>query len=269
MQFSLGKPDETWQKYGLTQAPILFNNAKTPYKAIIREGKLISILGKNYFLLPNEEVLELATQAAEMAGLQPFTEGGVRSRAMIKHGHIFYNKDKTVMHAWFAPKNNTIEVNGEKMHIGCNVINSIDGSTSFGCSVFTFRHICSNGVIFGYKQISGVRHIHTKSLGNIVKQLKTMMLQIMDKGNETIEKYRLLAEQEVTENLIEKIRKSRLPKKILPDYITNPEEVAINLSDLTKWELYNDITEAIWHNSSSGLKTKQFQFQTLHQILKV
>jgi hypothetical protein len=269
MQFSLGELNQTWQKYGLTEAPLLFNGQKTPFKAIIREGKLVTIAGRSYYLLPNEYVKEIADKAAELAGLKPFKGGATRNKKLIQEGNVFYNREKTVMHAWYAP-DATIDVEGEKMHIGCNVINSIDGSTAFGCSVFTFRHICSNGVIIGYRQIAAFRHIHVQSLSKVIENLKNQMLLIMDEANAIIEKYRQLAQQMADEELINRIKKSRIPKKVLPEYLQTPEEEAEGyIPAVTKWQLYNDITEAIWHNSSSDLRTKQFQFQTLHAIMKV
>ena len=77
-----------------------------------------------------------------------------------------------------------------------------------------------------------------------------------------------MAEQRITEKLIERIKKSRLSRKVLPDYIT-AEEISPEVFLTSQWELYNDITEAIWHNVKAGMKTKTFQFKVLHQVLGV
>jgi len=72
--------------------------------------------------------------------------------------------------------------------------------------------------------------------------------------------------EKAEEELLTKIRKSRLPKKILPGYL---QEDAIEVPQLSKWEVYNDLTAAIWHNPKSDLRTKEFQFNTVHAVLKV
>lgn len=169
------------------------------------------------------------------------------------------------MHAWYTPKT-TYNVQGEKMKIGCDVRNSIDGTSSFGCGVFTYRKICKNGVIYGHKQIAGFSRIHTKGLQPIIKNLKERMLLVMEKAEDILRSYKELAEQTITNELIEKIRKSRIPKKVLPGYIS---EKKADQPQITQWQLYNDLTELIWHNPKSDLRTKNFQFQTLHAVLKV
>jgi hypothetical protein len=43
--------------------------------------------------------------------------------------------------------------------------------------------------------------------------------------------------------------------KVLPGYLQENEAAPIPPSDLTEWALYNDITEEIWHNPKTGLRT--------------
>lgn len=60
--------------------------------------------------------------------------------------------------------------------------------------------------------------------------------------------------------MVDRILNSRLSLKVLPDYV---KEEGVELPDLSQWELYNDVTELIWHNMEAGLQTKTFQFNTL------
>ena len=276
LKINFGSPDLTWDRYGLAETPILFNGAKTPYKAITRENKLVTILGNGYKVLPNEEAVKIADEAAEMAGLVPFHEfSGEWFQRMEKH--VIYDKDQARVHALYA-SNKHYDVNGEKMHIGVGVHNSIDGTTAFGCGIFTFRHACANMVLAGTrkytqqfdqrKTIEYIYQRHTASLNPVTGDLKNKILTVMDRANEIISTYQRMATEKATQQLIERLRKSRLSAKVLPDYVAKPEE-AIPPADLTQWQLYNDITAAIWHNAKAGLRTKQHRFNVLHQIIPI
>jgi len=85
MKISLGTLDETWQQYNLFQAPLVFNDSQTDYKAIVRQDKIVSIVKEGYELLPNEEAVKIADSAAEMAGLIPFHEL-IQGRMVYSHG---------------------------------------------------------------------------------------------------------------------------------------------------------------------------------------
>jgi hypothetical protein len=75
-----------------------------------------------------------------------------------------------------------------------------------------------------------------------------------------------MAAEKVTDEIIQKIKKSRISNKVLPEYLA-AKVPTVETTDLTQWKVYNDVTEAIWHNAKSAMKTKLFQFQTLHQIM--
>ena len=259
----LGELDKTWQQYDLYQAPLLFNGEKTRYKAIIYKGKIVAVVGRGYELFPNEEALKIADRAARIAGLKPFS---IKAPGIETEGHVLYNQDRTRMRAIYVPDEEIKIADSDRVKVGIQIYNSIDSSSSFGCGLFSFRGICSNGVIFGYQKIYGIRKIHTKSLTAAINSLKNRIALMMDKARDVIAEYRRMAQTEITEELIEKIRKSRLSKKILPEYLREEEA---EIPTITEWELYNDITEAIWHNAKAGMRTKTHQFQVLHQVMEV
>lgn len=272
MEISFGKPDDTWQQYGLVEFPINYNQQTSKYKALTRNGDLISFVGSGYQLIPNEEAVKIADRAAKLSGLVPFTEfTGDWCGTMEKH--VILDKHGNRCHALYA-SNETYEVEGEKMHLGVGVHNSIDGSTAFGCGVFTFRKACANLVLAGTKgftekftQTSTLEYLykrHTASLDPAEADLKNAILRVMQRVPEILAAYNQMAQIKATEALVEKLKESRLSKKVLPDYITEDEA---KVPDISNWEVYNDITEAIWHNAKSGLRTKTFQFDALHRIM--
>ena len=260
MEINFGEPYMAWKQYGLEQYPIQVDGKDTNYKAIFKDNGLVKVLGKDYELFPNEEALKIADAAASLAGLTPFAPKTFGVRA---EGHMLYNKQETKMRAIYTP-GKIQRVVGEEVIVGVNVFNAIDGSSSFGCGIFTFRSICSNGVIFGYEEVMSLRRIHTKGLQAAIEDMKAKMVLVMEQGTSLLETYRRMAAVKVTEKFIDRILSSRLPAKVLPYYLKEEEA---KLPDITEWQLYNDVTELIWHNEKTGLHSKTFQFNTLHSII--
>ena len=271
MKIEFGEDLSRWGDYGYQELPLIFNGEPTGYKAIIRRGKLVNILGQGYVLLPHEYAIEIADQAAELVGLEPFSRVKVWGlKKFGEHSHVLVDdlEIPRQMRAVYLLPDALEPIDGEEVHVGVDVFNSIDGSTAFGASIFTYRYVCENGVFIGKESVFSLRKIHTKSLNDVIEHLKYRLTQVMERAPEVLETYRRLAEQKITEKLIERIKKSRLSRKVLPDYIT-VEEVSPEVFNISQWELYNDITEAIWHNVKAGMKTKTFQFKVLHQVLGV
>jgi len=255
--------DTEWLNYGLTENYIKLNGEDTGYKAILRDEEMVAIVRKGYRLWPNEEALKLADKAAKLVGLEQFQVSMPGARG---EDHILYDERRHKMKAIYV-LTNEVDIKGDGVNVGVSVHNSIDGTSSFGCGLFTFRSICSNGVIFGRKDITAVRHRHTKGLETVLEQMQNTMTYMMEQALDIVESYRQMARRKVTASLIEKIRKSRfIPKKVLPEYL-QLDEAQETLVELTEWEMYNDITELIWHNDRTGMVTKDLQFNALHKIM--
>jgi hypothetical protein len=271
-RISFGEADETWRKYDLNQMQIRFNDSDTGYKAIVHQGEMVSIVRRGYELLPNEEAVSIADQAADLAGLVPFDEFTGDWFVRMKD-HVIYDRAAHRVHALYA-LNQDYDVNGDKMHIGVGVHNSIDGSLGFGCGIFTFRTACANMVFAGlpgysqsFDQRRTLEHVyrkHTAGLRSILDDMGNVILRVMERAGDVLLSYRRMADEKVTNELIDRILNSRLSRKTLPDYLTEEDAT---IPDLSKWQLYNDVTELIWHNQKSGLKTKTFQFKTLHSLI--
>lgn len=256
-----GPANDQWAEYDLTQPRVLFDGAETRYKAILKGSELVAILGKDYHLLPNEEALKIANSAAKLAGLQPFDPFQVPG---IKHeGNVLYSENGHRIRAIYTTSK-PAKVDGDEVNVGVNVFNAIDGSSSFGCGLFTFREICSNGVIYGYEKIMSVRRIHTKGMEAVVEDLKGRIVVVMEYGQTLVEKYRAMAAKKATEKMVDTILKTRIPARVLPEWIKEEELV---MPDLSSWDLYNDVTEKIWKNEKAALRTKTFQFGQLHRAV--
>lgn len=271
MEIDFSAVTDTWKQHDLSEASIRINGINTGKKAIIRGREPVAIVSNKYFLYPNEEAIKAADESADLANLIHFTQFRHRwykSSNSELGGHVIMNNRNTRMHALYAT-DKTHLVNGEKVRLGVEIHNSIDGSRSFGCGVFTFREICSNGVILGYTEL-GTRVVmkHYQKLGNFAKEMKTNIIAVLDRGLQILEEYKRLAQEAITQELIEEIRKMEVPKKLLPDYVKTPaEQLNLNLDSITKWDLYNDLTEAIWH-SKTAITSKQHYCTIIHRTVR-
>lgn len=260
MKIEFGEDKTKWGHYGIAEPKIVFNGEPTGFKAIVKDDELVKMLTDRYHLFPNEEALKVANKAAELSGLRPFD---AETPGMVNEHHVVYDKLIHKMRALYTVEGD-MKVDGDSVNVGINVYNSIDGSTSFGAGLFTFRSMCSNGVIFGKHDIRAVRHAHTKGLIPIIEELKGAIVVLMEQGLQLVDTYRQMARIKINDELVEKLIHSHLAAKVLPDYIKEDEARTF---DLTQWDLYNDITEAIWHNEKTGLKSKVFQFSILHKVM--
>jgi len=269
-----GTSDQKWLEYGIDQIPIYLNKEDTDKRVLAKNGKFVAVVGKHYRVLPNELALSLADESAKLSNLTPAT--GILDHAMGHGGMEWFGdtkhaiKNKWKLHA-FYDTGREITVGDTGVKVGVAVHNSIDGSTGFNVGIFTFRFICSNAVFVGFKGSSFQGQTldylygrHTVGLGNLINQLQEKMVGIMDKAHFIVDAYEQMDRVKASEELVKKIRASRISDKILPDYMKTEELV---LNDLSEWEVYNDLTEAIWHSKQINIDTKITYFDQLHRVM--
>lgn len=110
---------------------------------------------------------------------------------------------------------------------------------------------------------------HTASLKELKDNLKEAILKVMEKADNIIRSYEEMAQRKITEELLQKIKNSTLPRKLLPDYLQLDEEqtTLIEVNGHTEWDIYNDLSANIWHNTKTDVATKNTQFRVLHRVL--
>ncbi len=283
MKIELGKPDMSWSQYDLSTTPILVNGHDFGKTLVARGETPIAIVGDQYTLLPNEEAVKVADELAEQAGLVKFTDfSGPWIIPMRGHPHATYHGENNAkVHAMYA-LNESYKVDGDKMFVGVSVSNAIDGSRAFGAGIFTFRQACRNMVLLAGKKgwefshgrmdhgktLEAMSKRHTKSLEVGTRNFNAIIADAMDKAVGIVDKYKELTRIQVNLELLEKIKKSRLPKSIVSEFMKDEEAAkAVDISSLTQWNLYNDLTATIWHNPKTGIHTKEFLFGQLHGVM--
>ncbi|MEM2582249.1 MAG: DUF932 domain-containing protein [Candidatus Caldarchaeum sp.] len=263
LRIEFGKVDTTWEKYGLVEARIDYNDKPSPYKAIIKDGKLVAILGADYRLIPNEVVVDVGNKVAEEVGAKPFKVRYARTNYLL-------NKAETRVYAnYILPRGFDIE-GKDRVYVGFSLNNSIDGTMAFGASGFTFRSVCANGVFMGYKEIAHFYRKHTKKFEVDFEAVKEAVLKVLEQTRKAIDAYRKMVRVELNEEIAEAIAKSALPRKLLPDYIETEKDKLVRFdTSKTLWDVYNSITEKLWHDARMDIDTKYRYYQVLHSVIPV
>jgi len=264
------KIDETFASYGLWQAPLAYQGKSTPFKAILKEigGKreVIAILGRGYRLVPNGMVDEAVQQVAKVLRID---YAGVGSPRDIRQGEVVRTEDPDSFRAyWTMVFPQKYSVDGG-VYLGVQVRNSEDGSMGFGIDLFTFREICSNGAILRTGDLE-IRTYwkHTKGLQLDVGKIKNVIVSIVDKGQRVLETYRKLQELKLNEEIAERLSK-RISKKYLPEYLQAVKDEIKILKPASLWEVYNDITELVWHSDTASMFSMRRFNQELNKALGI
>lgn len=287
--FQVGQPDDRWnEKYGIQTYPLKYLKEVSPgevlstkmptgtkWSAVTLRGKPIYVARSQYRVLPNEEAKIVADKAADLVGAVP-----------IEQTDLFRGKSETYVQKQYQMRAiyvfpEKVQINGgDKLDYGFVVRNSIDGTMSFGVGGFTFRQICTNAVLFGYKGLGIERTLdtlykrHTKSLIELMdeKLLKNEIILSAEATQELMRHYRQWNQIQLEEDMAKRIvKKLELPKRYIPAYINvdekEPTRVQQLLNHPSVWEFYNNVTDPIWHNEDLGIEGKEHMYDKLHKVL--
>jgi len=254
----------TWkEKYGITEPPLLAHGEDGQlyddkrFKGIFKNGKYNKIVGRNYTVLPNEEVDEMLRDYIKRtnSGLEI-----VKSYSS-HHGDAMY---------WqvLSSRQETVE-KGDDVRIGCIVRNSVGTYVSLGADLFTYRLICSNGAIAKGQDLGtiAIRHIGNKD--NMMLAFGKGIEHIMDRTAGLVRYYKQATKMKVNKLIAEEWAK-RIPQRALPESI----EVEAKTGQVTLtgspnlWSAFNEITAESWKpKKETGFLTKYYISQHAHKVL--
>lgn len=281
-----GKVDSKWEQYGLNQVDIKLRDLDTPYKMIVEDGQPIAITSKKYVLIPNQIVLEAADSVAQKLGAVPFIN--FKGEWFNKpKDHVMMNAEKTRITALYG-FNEPVEITpGDKIQLGFSIRNGIDGGSSFGIGMFTFRHACSNMFIMarmkvgqgmGFDDRSVISKFDTMHQGEGAEMMASVdaivpiVKQVIQSGTKVVDLLRTMATTKITQE--KAFQLMSLPVKYL-DKISGFEvaggkagkkaEVKYT-GDVTEYQAWNDITALLTHDEKGGYGTKMMHFATVQQV---
>ena len=203
----------------------------------------VGTVGKEYLLVPNSEVNELALNIAD------------NSRYVWDKDKLFFDGRRYFQS--FTTQTLTKEVKaGDDVGLGLAFQNSYDGSTSFSVSFFAIRLICKNGMI-SKQNLQSFRFRHDKNMEGFQDEVMSA-IDFINNSEVPLERFvsglRNMTEVPFDVNTLYEIRKKSFPTlpvttfgkcvdKFLDDYDTH--EFAQGHTNL--WDFYNACTNVLWH----------------------
>jgi Domain of unknown function (DUF932) len=279
--FYTGDIDSTWKQYGLYSATLLQgvpgNLSESPYKRI-NKGRnfhdpesLIAIVGREYVLLPNEEVKRI------MDNLAP-------KYHLTLHESAFSKKGYSMFLTYLEPGEKGLEiVPGDIVKFGIMARNSINGTMGLSIDAFTMRLVCGNGAIQRTDTISTYRK-HTSGLKEIVPLLESRIEAILAQSKATTLFLRFIISMELTQDLANRLSSSYIPKKYLPwkfgeetkkpdlDTLTINQTWArtatLGIPDTSLYAVYQHITGAIGHEEDTDAQSKNLYLTAFAQVVE-
>ena len=265
--FGIEKVSEEWIDYGFRELYLTWDGEAIPWKAIVRDGRLVHIASRRYTLLPNEVALKAADRVAKEIGAEKIRE------FLDPCGRLY---------ALYDMKVEAEPIRGVKTRLGIYVYNSVDGSLAYGASVLS---ILSRGSMTFYAFMpyrflatylspeaaaAIVREPHRPGLETDVEKMAERLRKLVRRGEEALGVYRLWSEIELDKDLAD-VLWDRLPRAYLPPYIKALRE-GVSLTELvTVWDVYVDISQKIWVGRKSGkeatIDRKVELYRMLHAAL--
>lgn len=213
----------------VTKVPLYTpEGAQSSREAIILDpegaNQEVGVVSKDYQLVPNQEVVQIAEEVLERAELE---------YTLAKHlfdGRRFRQR-------WIVPELAAEPAVGDVIQVAIDVFNSYDGTSTFGLAFNAQRLACTNGMVVDFL-LGGFRFRH---YGNeeFQEELSWAAQRIRELGPKMLQLAPTI--QQMMEQPVTRIDIQALLKKIdLPK--TYAADVFMDLDGDTEWHLYNAFT---------------------------
>jgi hypothetical protein len=278
LPFDFERVDDTWKKYGLYSIPLLVRASDgTKYddhkfkglfrlKIINKKKELVynKLAHRKYVVFPNEECDIV---------VQKFLDNyGAKFKLDLYKTHTGYNGDAMY---WELRSKKEYDIGtNDKVQLGFIVRNSLACNVSFGVDLFTFRLVCQNGAISKGRDLLSLKipHYGKGSLKQMYDSLYQRIHGLFVEGEELLTQYRIATKIKLRQAAAEAIAK-KISNRYVPDYIDiNPEthvvKIASRRENTSFWNVFNDVTESVWHNNALSFLTKADITNVMHYIMK-
>jgi hypothetical protein len=249
---------EALPRFSLVDAGAVMNGALIPsdYKAIVSEsGKVVAMASNRYKLVQHQDVLDVVETT--------FSKDPEASNFKKK---VMLDNDGARMRAEYIFNDQSFMIGNEVLHPKVDVFNSCDLTWSAGIVMGGWRLICSNGAIASRK-IASYRKKHMPALTmEEVKRSLDLGLKGMNSLADVWQKWQSeplalpYVETAITELHLNQKEETKLIElketesgTVLNDWMTR-EEIGIKQDPLTKWMMFNIVTQFTTHEISSEMR---------------
>jgi len=227
---------EVEREYNYAEKFLKYKGDTIPYKAIVKDGEFLAIVGRNYKLIPNEQIEKIVKEYCEKKG---YKYEDIKSRTRY-HGFVVKNDVGIVVH------------------------NSVDATIALRIDVIVDVGEESYAVF----RVRDVYRRHTKHSGSLVAHLNAIMDAVLSKAEEyrdwlnELDKYRARHYLQALKEGLE-----ILPKKYYIDVLRRAE-YGFDGDGLTLRDVYSDISKRIWA-SNANMLTKLTLYEKLNELMFV
>jgi len=216
--------------YGYQEKIIQYRDNPSKYKAIIKDGDLVAILGKRYKLIPNEQVLDIVKEISEAMDLK-----------------LFYLTYQWRLYCFLRDHD-----------IGVLIINSVDGTESLKCEALFFSN---DTAILPSGYVTNINRKHSRALD--ISELYDIVPRVLETSKEFKGWFENLSNYKV-KDYVDSLKDmvSILPKKYREGCL---EYVYFN-SEYSIKDMYELIVRRIWSNDID-MRTKVHLYKTLNRIV--
>jgi hypothetical protein len=261
--------NDRWAEYDLYTGRLLVQGKEgyrpTSTKLVLRQlddPRLVAAVGADYVLFPNEELEKQLDTLAAAQGWARYQDPRYQ----------YQSRDGTAVFLTYLPKDETRGsyqiTHGDTVRVGFCARNSIDGSMGFGLDLFTYRGLCRNGSIMQQSFLGSLHSKHTPRLEIVLEHLDQHLAELVQVGEQAVAWYRELARVDLNRQIIDALQHSSIPRKYFPWETDKETKEAIPpVQPMTTWDVYNALTEKIWHNERADPASKWMYFTQVHTEL--
>ncbi len=192
----------------------------------------VGIVSDNYQLVPNHVVHDIALDVLERADMRTDEAG-------------FIFDGKRYRHRWILNELTVEPIPGDVVHVALDLINSYDGSTTFGLMFNARRLVCSNGMMVDF-MLGGFRfkHFGSEDFTRELEQAAVKIQRIAPHLEPLQNRLTNLTQAAITRSDIQQsFRDLKLPK-------ATQAEVFDAIEEDTAWGLLNGFTDVLTRQST-------------------
>lgn len=236
LEFDVEKVEEVG--HGIEVKYLRHFGERVPYKAVLKDGQFVAIVGSRYVVIPNERIIEAVERIAKDRGyeIERIQKDDVR------RVHIFVRVDDGV---------------------GFVVHNSIDMSMALMVNLVLK---VGNARTIIRTNLNNVYRKHTKSVEQLVDELDNTIENVVDGAaefKEFLARTRSVKAKDVIEGLEELA-------KILPKKYTEPAvaraKIGLDRDMITLGDIYEQIANEIW-KANVDMRTKLQRYKVLNEAM--
>lgn len=276
-----------WDNTDLRTHDVFWNGEPTGKQAIVYNDKLITFRSVGYHVFAHEDVLAIVDRIATALKLKLQTDGSTNHTLKVNGKDYQVTADKNIARVTAKYTFSDFDVTGnDRVKFGVSILTNIDGSGSLKICPYSFRQVCSNGMLHAasFLQISEALTQKivksTEKLDNYITDLEAIsldtdrlvekltklgfrhkeelpanwiaarLLQIVENAKTLEQKYKQLVDAELNAKTAAELIK-KIPVKVLKNlsWIEKQDKEYRYATTVTKWQALNDITYQLTHQS--------------------